>query len=109
MRKFSFVVVAFIVASCCVTAFAQIPQWTKLSGGATDVGAGADGSVWIIGADAVPGGYSIYRWTGSSWEKVPGGATRIAVSPNGTPWVINNTNNIFQWTGSTWQTMPGAA
>jgi hypothetical protein len=109
VRKILFVVVAFIVTCCCVAAFAQTPVWSKLSGGATDVGAGVDGSVWIIGADAVPGGYSIYRWTGSSWEKVSGGATRIAVSPKGKPWVINNTNNIFEWTGTTWQTMPGAA
>ncbi len=107
MRKISYLVTAFIVLTFCVTAFAQI--WTKLPSGAMDVGAGADGSVWIIGSDSIPGGYSIQRWTGNTWEKVLGGATRISVAPNGTPWVINNTNNIFQWTGTTWQTMPGAA
>jgi hypothetical protein len=40
--------------------------WTLLPGLANDIGVGADGTVWVIGADAVPGGYGIHRWTGSA-------------------------------------------
>jgi hypothetical protein len=98
-----------VVTLFCAIAFAQSPTWNKLPGGATDIGVGANGSVWIIGGDAVQGGFSIYHWNGSAWDKIPGGAVRIAVDPKGMPWVINNTNNIFQWNGSAWDQKPGAA
>ena len=32
------------------------------------------------GADPVPGGYGIYRWTETSWEQAPGGAVAIDVA-----------------------------
>ena len=102
-----FVLLLSAILLWCADAHTQV--WMKLPGGATDIGVGANGAVWIIGGDAVGGGYSIYRWTGSVWEKVPGGATRIAVAPDGKAWVINNTNNIFRWDGATWQTIPGGA
>jgi hypothetical protein len=90
-------------------AFAQTPMWNKFPGVATDIGVGADGSLWVIGGDPVGSSYSIYHWTGSAWQKMPGGGIRIAVSPQGIPWVINDTNNIFRWNGTSWQLMPGNA
>ena len=54
-------------------------------GAATKISEGADGSVWVIGTNAVPGGYGIYRWNGSGWAREPGGAVAIAVAPDGTP------------------------
>ena len=83
-------------------------QWELKSGLATDIGAGADGSIWIIGANPVPGGFDIYKWNGSGWTKVEGGALRVAVDPTGKAWVVNNSNTIFRYTGSGWQTLPGA-
>jgi hypothetical protein len=83
--------------------------WNQLPGLARDIGVGANGAVWVIGTNAVSGGYGIYRWTGSNWQNVPGGAVRIDVAPNGTPWVVNNAGNIYQWTGSSWQQLPGLA
>ena len=81
----------------------------KLVGAANDIDVGPDGSVWVIGTGAVPGGFGIFRWTGSTWENVPGGAARIAVGPGGVPWVTNSNGNIFRRTGNDWQVMPGAA
>ncbi len=81
-----------------------------LPGLATDIGIGADGTVYIIGTDVVPGGYGIYRWNGSNWDKIPGGAVKVDVSPQGTPWVVNNVGNIFRGNGSGgFEVLPGLA
>ncbi|HEX3099147.1 MAG TPA: tectonin domain-containing protein [Usitatibacter sp.] len=89
-------------------AFAQSIGWHQIGGGATDIAAGADGSVWVIGNDAQAGGnYGIYRYTGSTWARMPGAAVRIAVDPQGKAWVINAQHQIFHWNGSNWDTNPG--
>lgn len=74
------------------TAHAQ--SWQLTDGGARDIGMGADGTAWVIGTNAVPGGYSIWRRTGNTWTNVPGGAERIAVDAQGNAWIVNNTQNI---------------
>src|SRR5207237_1366525 len=76
---------------------------------ATDIGAGADGSVWIIGIDSQGGGYGIWQLSGQSWVRVPGGAVRIAVGANGDPWVINSGRGIYHWVNGGFVYMPGAA
>ena len=70
--------------------------WTRQPGLARDVGAGADGSVWIIGTNATPGGNEIYKFNGTGWDLSDGGALRITVGPDGVPWVVNINNHIFQ-------------
>ena len=81
---------------------APFPTFTLRPGAATDIGVGANGSVWIVGTNPVAGGYGIYRWTGSGWTPVPGGATRIAVDPSGNPWVVNSAGQIYNWVGNPW-------
>ena len=83
--------------------------WQVLPGAAYDIGVGADGSVWVIGNNPVPGGYGIWRWTGSGWESIPGGAVRIAVGPDGEPVVVAANSTIWRRAGGTWQYVPGAA
>lgn len=83
-------------------------SWTLIQGNATDIGIGADGSVWIIGANQAEGGFDIYKWSGNGWNRVQGGAVRIAVDPRGNAWVVNNTNNVFTFNGSTFVQQPGA-
>ena len=86
--------------------------WSVLPGLAKDIGAGADGSVWIIGTNPVPGGFGIYKWNGGGWDAADGGAVKITVGPDGVPWVLNSSNAFFRrttnspFTGS-WQTLPG--
>jgi hypothetical protein len=84
-------------------------QWQLMPGKATDIGVGGRGGVWAIGVDRVPGGSTIYRWTGSEWQVVPGGAVRIDVDSRGNPWVVNTEGKIFRRAAGGWQPMPGLA
>ena len=68
-----------------------------MPGLAVDIGVGADGTVWAIGANAAPGGYGIYRWDGAEWLPVLGGATSVAVDPSGAAWVANAQQQIYRW------------
>lgn len=85
------------------------PQWQHLPGNASDIGVGADGSVWAIGTDERGGGYGIYHWLGSTWQRVEGGALRIDVGPDGVPWIVNNSHSIYRWQDGAWLRMGGNA
>ena len=78
-----------------VSATTSLVAFTAQPGSATDIGVGADGSLWIIGTNRVPGGYGIYRWTSSGWAEVPGGAVTLTVGPVGTPSVVNSNHHIY--------------
>jgi hypothetical protein len=82
--------------------------WGALPGLGTDVAIGGN-QAWIIGANAVPGGYGIYHWNGSNWDPIAGGAVRIAVDGSGRPWVVNNVGQIFYLDGGNWTAVPGSA
>jgi hypothetical protein len=72
-------------------------QWQQLPGGAHDVGVGAEGTVWVIGTDATPGGYGIYVYAqNGQWDRIDGGATQVAVTGKGVPWVVNAAGSIFE-------------
>jgi hypothetical protein len=87
--------------------------WSQLPGTATDIGVGANGSVWIIGTTPDGyGNYSIGVWNGSSWTVIDGAALRISVDPSGLPWVVSSDNRIWRRVGGTWgtwQQMPSLA
>lgn len=85
------------------------PHWQRLPGDASDIGVGADGSVWAIGTDERSGGYGIYKWLGSRWQRVDGGALRIDVDPEGTPWIVNNSHSIYRRQGNEWLRVGGNA
>ena len=87
-------------------------HWRPLPGQAYDVAAGIGGSMWVIGINALGGGFGIYQWNGSNnWSGFPGAAVRIAVDPKGDPWVVNDTGTIFHGSVATssWVQLPGAA
>ena len=85
------------------------PQWQRLPGSASDIGVGADGSVWAIGTDERGGGYGIYQWLGSSWQRVEGGALRIDVDPDGIPWIVNDSHSIYRRQDDGWLRVGGNA
>lgn len=85
------------------------PRWQRLPGNASDIGVGADGSVWAVGTDERGGGFGIYHWLGSAWQRVDGGAVRIDVDPQGVPWIVNDSSNIYRWQDGRWQRMGGNA
>ncbi|MEO8186503.1 MAG: tectonin domain-containing protein [Burkholderiaceae bacterium] len=84
--------------------------WQQLPGLASDIGIGANGSVWVVGVTPAPGGFTIHRWNGRDWDLVPGGAVRIDVDPRGNPWVVNDAGNILRrTTNGQWQRLAGNA
>ncbi len=84
-------------------------NWKPLPGRAYDIGIGRNGTVWVVGANSVYGGYGIYRWNGNTWKNIPGGAVRIDVDPRGNAWVVNSLDEIFRWNGNKWIKLPGKA
>lgn len=83
--------------------------WRRLPGLARDIGIGASGAVWAIGVNAAPGGYAIYRWTGSDWDLVSGGGVRIDVDARGTPWIVNDRGEVLRRrSNGEWDLLPGS-
>lgn len=109
MRHFSRAVVLLVALAAAAfgAQVASAQQWKLQSGAARDVGVGANGAVWIIGTNAVPGGYGIARWSGSSWTTIPGGAERIAVDAQGNAWVVNSLHTVYRFDGSAFQPVAG--
>lgn len=84
--------------------------WVRVPGGATDIGVGANGAVWVVGENKKSSGNDIWRYAGrNKWQSVPGAATRIAVDPKGNAWIVDRNRKIRRWNGGAWQTVPGGA
>lgn len=83
--------------------------WERLPGYATDIGIGADGSVWVVGVDERRGGNSLYTWVNGLWRKMDGAGVRIDVDRFGAPWVINEDEQIYKLENGTWRRVPGKA
>jgi hypothetical protein len=98
-----------MLAAMFSTQTANAQQWQLLDGRASDVGVGADGSVWIVGTNVVPGGFDIWKRNATGWTNIPGGAQRIAVDPSGNAWIVNNSQTIFHYDGSKWVVVNGQA
>src|SRR5690349_5036369 len=101
--KILFVWLIVILSGCCEHEILKQfkskdhhSYWWQLPGKATDIGVGADGSVYITGTTTISqtGGYSISKWTDNGWLEIPGAAIRIAVDTAGDPWVVNKSNLI---------------
>ena len=63
-------------------------------GSGTEVGVGANGSVWIVGTNPV-GFRAFTTAAGNGWTPIAGGAVSIAVDPSGHPWIINSAHQIY--------------
>jgi hypothetical protein len=68
-------------------------KWVRYADGdftkALDIGAGADGSVWVGGTDAKSVG-GVWKWNGTGWDRFRGDATAISVDASGSPWVATS-------------------
>ena len=85
--------------------------FSPLPGAASAISVGANGSAWVVGTNAVAGGYGIYQLgqTGS-WVKYPGGAVEIAVGPDGSPWLVKlGSRTSTTGPGTSFSLVPGAA
>jgi hypothetical protein len=78
--------------------------WLKQPGTGNDIGAGRDGSIWLVGSGSVSGGFGLYQYVPStggtsvpSWTKITGGGVNITAGGfNGTPWMVNNAGSIYR-------------
>jgi hypothetical protein len=70
-------------------------KWHEMPGKASDISIGADGAVWMLGAEEKGGAFPIWHWSGKEWRRVEGVAKRIAVGPQGRPWIIDAEGRIF--------------
>ena len=67
---------------------------------AQDIGVGADGTVWIVGAEARPGG-AVPKWlkdpATKTWKTLapPAAASRIAVGPQGVAYTVNDKGEVW--------------
>jgi hypothetical protein len=95
---------AIAIVLICFSCFTVFAQWQRMPGEGYDIGAGANGTTWVIGS-----GYSIHRWTGTAWQAMPGNAARLDVDAVGSAWVVNQAGNIFRWNGSGWAPISGQA
>lgn len=73
-----------------------------MPGAASRINAGADGSIWTTGTDAVPGGHSIYKWMGTDWVKLSRNGINAGVSPSGSAWVIDSESTLHRFDGVGW-------
>ena len=78
------------------------PSAVKLPGIARDIDA-KNGVVYVIGSNAVPGGYGLWKLVNAGWVQVPpGGGVRVAVTPAGVPWVVDSAGVVKQLVGANW-------
>lgn len=72
-------------------------SWVQRPGAARDIGIGANGAVWLIGNDAVTGGYAVHKWVNTAWVATGGaGGTNITVSDDGSPWLTTSSFQVFR-------------
>jgi hypothetical protein len=84
--------------------------WVDRGMAARDIGAGADGSAWVIGTTPQGPGFSVSRWDGSTWHALPGAGLRISTSSLQTAWLVDGHHAIFEWIEPHgWTPRPGAA
>ncbi|MBD0371157.1 MAG: hypothetical protein ICV60_10010 [Pyrinomonadaceae bacterium] len=66
---------------------------------ALDIGAGADGSVWIASTDTYTDGNVLKRWNpnNNSWTALPepASATRVAINPKGILFTVNSKGEVW--------------
>ncbi len=87
----------------------QSPNWTLLSGSATDVTAAADGSIWALSTDPSGADKYIWHYVAGTWSNISGQATQLAVTPDGTLYCINSSGNIYVYSGGSWSSIGGSA
>lgn len=79
-------------------------NWVKMTGRAIDIGAGANGSVYVVGTNGSP-----YAWTGKGWKKLPGGLVRLDAAPDGQIYGVSKDGKIWRWDGKKWHQIKGGA
>jgi M6 family metalloprotease-like protein len=69
--------------------------WVRMPGYAQAIDAGANGTVYMIGAGAAAADGGIFRWTGSAWEENGGFGVEVAVGADGKPAIVNSGAGVW--------------
>jgi hypothetical protein len=78
--------------------------WALLPGSmATDIAAGADGSLWALSATPVVGGFALFHLTALGWRAADAGGMALAVDAQGLPWVVDAYGTLMRFTGTDWR------
>ncbi|MGI9145135.1 MAG: tectonin domain-containing protein [Chloroflexota bacterium] len=80
-------------------------SWQYISGiAASDIGVGADGSVWVLDMATLNGGHGIWPMTSApasglsgvgTWRQIEGAAVAVSVGPDGQRFVVNSSGSVF--------------
>jgi hypothetical protein len=66
--------------------------WEVMTGSATEIAVGANGTVYVIGTDRIA-----YRWDGAAWVKHPSASlSSISVDGTGVPYAVTATGEIYR-------------
>ena len=99
-------------------------DWIRIPGDARDIGVGADGTVWVLGANVYGDDFGFFEnvfdngidhdfglWVLDEfgWLEYPGSGIRLDVDPEGYPWVVNSDHEIWRLTPFGWDRLPGRA
>ena len=97
-------------------------NWVRVPGEARDISVGADGTVWVLGANTYPNSdfnffdngdsdydFGLYVLDDYGWLEVPGAGIRLDVDPDGYPWIINSEHEIWRLSHFGWERIPGRA
>jgi len=96
-------------------------DWVRVPGEASDIGIGADGTVWILGTnlydnfnfdffdDGIDYDFGLWVLDEFGWLEVPGAGLRLDVDPDGYPWVVNSEHEIWRLAPWGWERIPGRA
>jgi Tectonin domain len=87
-----------------VNEYAQVYSWTgsgwqfRPEHKGKEITVDYDGTVWYLGTNGVPGGYSIYKLMGAQKAKIEGGLVNISTSAGqkGYIWGTNSEGTIFR-------------
>jgi hypothetical protein len=84
-------------------------NWAARPGAAKDIAACADGTAWVIGTNATPGGFGIFRWDGGpQWRQMPGAAIRLGAHSSVDAVVVNDQGLVFEFdqAAQNWKPLP---
>ena len=69
-----------------------------MTGCASDIAFGGDGSLFKLGCNRNRNGNLIYKWVDGTWKQFKfAGGVILAVDGVGAPWVVNNKKTLFKW------------
>ena len=78
-----------------------VNQWVNTGITGTNIAAGSNGSIYLVGSTNSVGG-DLYQWSGGQWIAQAGNLSSVAVGSDGTLWGIGTDGNVYEDLNGTW-------